>query len=212
MRRLLAFILAFTMLSGTIAFAESEDPKYTRYKNKKDEAWLWSELSKHSPSDYITAGILSYFWRESQYRSDSLSGWATMKVEQNMDICSWLLKKTDPKLRSGKSRKFFIETVRECGGYGLGQWHSLGYLESLYDYAQEYGTSIGDARMQCAFIFYSLKKDKELWHKLKKCKDAEKAGRLISIYYDGSQEAAPYMGYKAGKLYEKYHEETESAA
>ena len=211
MKRLLAFILAFTMLSGTLAFAESEEPKYTRYKNKKDEAWLWNELSQHSPSDYVTAAVLSYFWRESQYRSDSLSGWATMKAQANMDICSWILKKTDKKLKSGKSKKFFMETVRQCGGYGLGQWYSYHYISDLYDFASEYGTSIGDARMQCEFIFYSIKKNHELWHKLKKCKDADKAGRLMSIYYDGSQDAAPYMGYKAQKLYEKYHEEEKAA-
>lgn len=209
MKRLLAFILAFTMLSTTVVFADGDAIKYTRRKNKTDEAWLWDELSKHSPSDVITAAVLSYFWRESQYRSDAIAGWATTERALNIDICKVIREKVDKGLEDGSSRKYFIKKVRECGGYGLGQWYSLGYLKSLYSFARDYGTSIGDARMQCAFIFYSLQENEKLWKKLKKCTDPERAGRLIGIYYDGTEHGAPYMGYKAGRLYEKYAKESE---
>ena len=64
--------------------------------------------------------------------------------------------------------------------------------------------SIGDARMQCGFIFESIKKNSDLWRRLKKCNDPERAGRLIAIYYDGSQDGAPYMGRVAKKLYKEY--------
>lgn len=211
MRRLLAFILAFTMLSGVTAFAEGEEPKFTKRKSTKDEAWLWTELSQHSPNDYVTAGVLSYFWRESQYKSDSVTGWATLLAYQNFDLCKYVRKNTDKGLADGSTKRYFIEAVRGCGGYGLGQWYSATYLESLYDFASEYGTSIGDARMQCEFIFHSLQENEDLWKRLTRCKDAEKAGRLIAIYYDGSQDGAPYMGRVAEKLYEKYHEEEAAA-
>jgi hypothetical protein len=206
MKRLIAFLLIFSMLGSVWAYAD-DGVKVTERKSKEDEAWLWKELSKHSPSDYITAGILSYFWRESQYKSDSVTGWATLRYEKGIDLCGMIRKKTDKGLSDGSSRDYFISAIRNCGGFGLGQWHSYGYLKSLYDYAREYGTSIADARMQCSFMFESLKDNEDLWRRLKHCSDPAKAGRLIAIYYDGSESGAPYMGYKAEKLYEKYHEE-----
>lgn len=175
----------------------------TERKSKADEAWLWTELEKHSPSDYVTAGVLAYFWRESQYQSDAVSGAATIRAEQGWDLCRWVRRKTDKGLEDGSSRQWFVKTVRECGGYGLGQWHSVGYLRDLYRYARKQGTSIADAEMQCGFVFHSLKQDKKLWRRLKKCKDAEKAGRLIAVLYDGS-DSYEYMGQKAARLYEKY--------
>lgn len=199
-KRITALVLVLLILGSTAA--GGEEPFYT--ERKKNEAWLWEELSEHSPSEAVTAGVLSYFWRESQYRSDSVSGWATVLNEQGRDLCGEILRKTDRGLEDGSSRKWFVTTVRSCGGYGLGQWHSITYLRDLYDFAQDYGTSIGDARMQCAFVFHSLEQNKKLWKKLKRCTDPERAGRLIAIYYDGTQDGAEYMGYKAGRLWEKY--------
>ena len=207
MRRLLAFILAFTMLSGVVAFAEGGEPKFTKRKIMKDEAWLWTELSEHSPNDIVTAAVLSYFWRESQYRSDIVACCYISLYGYVRDLCQEVLDEFDQTLAEGDARKAFVKRIRKYGGYGLGQWCSRAYLEDLYDYACTYGTSLGDARMQCSFIFYSLQKNEELWRMLCKCKDPEKAGRLIGIYYDGTQSGAPYIGYKAKKLYEKYHEE-----
>jgi len=200
-KRLISFTLAVVLLI-TPASAEHR----TKYKDKTDEAWLWTELSKHSPSDFVTAGVLAYFWRESQYRSDSIAGWATIQREQDWDICRTVRRKTDKGLSDGSSRSYFYSIVWECGGYGLGQWYSAGYLKDLYRYARKWGTSIGDAEMQCSFVFHSMKQNKKLWRRLKKCKDAEMAGRLIAIYYDGSSDAAPYMGRVAKKLYDKYKE------
>jgi len=38
------------------------------------------------------------------------------------------------------------------------------YLEALYNFAQEWGTSIGDAEMQCAFMAWSIKyQTPKLW-------------------------------------------------
>lgn len=201
MRRIIAVALALLILT-TPASAT-----YTERKGKGAEKFLWSELSKHSPSDVITAAVLSYFWRESQFRSDAVAGWGNTLHGYGIDLCKQVTEKTDKGLKDGSSRSYFLKKVWKHGGYGLGQWQSRAYVEDLYDFAQEWGGSIGDAEMQCEFVFYSLKKNKELWHKLKKCDDAERAGRLIAIYYDGSPTGAEYMGYKAGRFYEKYNKE-----
>lgn len=207
MKRMIAFILIFTLLGSTVAFAE--EAKYTEQKSMEDEAWLWEELSKHSPSDEITAGILGYFWRESRYKSDSVAGWEYHDIFNGGDLCETVRTKTDKKLAEGESKEYFIRKARNHGGYGLGQWYSMHGLEALYDFASEYGTSIGDARMQCEFVIESLKSDEELWEKLEKCKDAERAGMLIAVYYDGTETGVDYISYKAGMLYEKYHTEAE---
>jgi hypothetical protein len=172
-----------------------------------DEAWLWEELSQYSPSDVVTAAVLSYFWRESQYRSDATAGWGNSLAGYGIDLCKTVTEKTDAGFADGSSRDYFIEKASFHGGYGLGQWLSLSYVEDLYDFAREWGTSIGDAEMQCAFVFHSLEQKEDLWKRLKRCKGPEKAGRLVAIYYDGTRTGVEYIGYKAGRLYDKYHEE-----
>lgn len=206
---LIAVIIAFAFSMSAYAIDENE-VVYTERKGKGVEKWLWNELSQYSPSDEITAGILSYFWRESQYRSDSVAGWASTLHGYGIDLCSKVTKKVDKGLDDGDSLDYFIWACQTYGGYGLGQWCAMHEITSLYDYAVGYGTSIGDARMQCAFVFYDLENNyPELWKKLKKCKDPEKAGRLIAIYYDGTVDGVQYMGYKAGRFYNKYHKEVE---
>ena len=199
MRRIISLILTLLLLTTTA------EATYTERKGNGAAEFLWNELSKHSPSDVVTAAVLSYFWRESQYRSDAVAGWAKSKAGYGVDLCKKVTTKTDKGLEDGSSKEYFLRKVWLYGGYGLGQWQSESYVEDLYDFAREYGGSIGDAEMQCAFVFHSLKQDKDLWKKLKNCDDPERAGRLVAIYYDGSQSGAPYMGYKAGRLYEKYH-------
>ena len=201
MRKAVSLILVFCILLSVQIEAAAT---VTKRKGKGVERLLWDELSKHSPSDYVTAAVLSYFWRESQYQSDAVSGAATMKAEMGYDLCGWVKKKADKGLKDGSSRDFFLKTVRECGGYGLGQWHSLVYLRDLYDFAAEKETSIASAEMQCEFVFHSLKQDKKLWKRLKRCKNAEWAGRLIAVFYDGSRDGADYIGQKAERLFEKY--------
>lgn len=75
MKKPLSIILTLALLLflPTQAFAT-----ITERKSKDSERFLWDELSMHSPSDVVTAGVLSYFWRESQYKSDSVTGWATL--------------------------------------------------------------------------------------------------------------------------------------
>ena len=205
MKRLCAIALILCFIFGSsVAFAD--DAVFTERKNTDHEAWLWEELSQHSPNDIVTAGILSYFWRESQYRSDAVAGWWRAIAYDGLDLCSMVLEETDEGLSNGSSEDYFISKARTYGGYGLGQWYSMNYLEELYKFARQYGTSIGDAQMQCEFVFMSLQDNEELWEELLKCDDPDWAGRLIAVYYDGTEHGATYMGYTSRILYEKYHE------
>ena len=202
MRRIISLILALLLLTTTA----SAEPVITERKGEGVERFLWDELSVWSPTDQITAAVLAYFWRESQYRSDAVAGWGNSLAGYGIDLCEEVTSRTDKGLADGSSRDYFIRKARKHGGYGLGQWYRKDFLEDLYDFAQESGESIGSAEMQCAFVFHSLKQDKDLWRRLKRCDDPEKAGRLVAIYYEGSPSAAPYVGYKAKQFYDKYHD------
>lgn len=198
-------LLALVLLSAPAA--EAQLTVYTE-RGEEAEEWLWEELSKHSPSDVMTAAVLSYFWRESQYRSDAVAGWASSLAGYGIDLCATVTEKTDEGLEDGSSKDYFMRACQKYGGYGLGQWQSISKVEALYDYASEYGTSIGDAEMQCAFIFYHIETSyPRLWKRLCRCDDPEKAGRLIGVWYDGTRAGSDYIGVKAGMLWEKYHEE-----
>lgn len=183
------------------------EPVYTEYKTEEAERYIWDALSKNSPSDVITAGIMGYFSRESELRSDSVSGWPTVLAKWGRDLCAEETVKIDSGLSDGSSYDYYIWVVRECGGYGLGQWYSRSYLDGLYSYAQETGRSIGDADMQCEFIFESLQQNEQLWALLLSTEDPWDAGNRIGIYYDGSIWGAGYMGDKAIEFYNKFHEE-----
>lgn len=181
----------------------------TEYKSEESEQFLWDTLSENSPSDEVTAGILAYFWRESFYRSDSVTGWAAL-AQSGFNLCEYVVSKTDDGLDDGSSKEWFIETVRSCGGFGLGQWYAYRYLEPLYDFAQSYGTSIADAEMQCAFVMESIQSNTELWEALLECKSARKAGELIGLLCDGSVVGYEYMGYKADEIYGRMVDDIES--
>lgn len=203
MKKLLSLILTLALLLSIPCPAYAT---ITERKSKGSERFLWEQLSIHSPSDVVTASVLAYFWRESQYKSDSVTGWATLQAYEGIDLCGYVVRKTDKGMADGSSRQWFVEAVRNCGGFGLGQWYAAAYLEDLYDFTRVYGGSIADAETQCAFVFHSLEQDKALWKRLKRCKDPARAGRLIAIYYDSSEDGAPYMGRRAEHYYEKYHE------
>ena len=192
--------------------AASRDPVFTEYKSEQSETFLWECLNKYAPNEVISAGILGYFWRESFFRSDSVSGWATVLAETGVDICTEVTAAIDKGLADASSREMFIYCIREqSGGYGLGQWFSMGYLETLYDFAREWGTSIGDAEMQCAFVVQSLQENTEPWELLLETEDAERAGELIAVYYDGTSVGVGYIGDMALHYYEKYHQEPQRA-
>ena len=210
----LALLLAFSLSCSSVSSSPAHyvEPKpeavVTRYQDEEDEAWLWKTLQEYTGDEKITAGILAYYWRESCFKSNATAHWATVNPFLGRDIPEEFTARIDEGLADGSSRDDFIESVRErIGGYGLGQWYSRHYLEDLYDYAAEWGSSIGDARMQCAFTIESMKDEGELWSYLEGAADAEQAGRIIAYRYDGAEwDGIEYIGYMAAEFYEQYAE------
>lgn len=210
---ILIFIALFSLFNIQTANAdnnnlcEEKEIIITKYKSKESAQWLWDTLNKYTENEYITAGIMGYFWRESKFRSDAVAGWPTSSHATGKDYCALVTDKVDEGLMDGSSKKYFIDAVHnQFGGYGLGQWYAMTYLETFYDFAQDWGTSIADAEMQCAFVVWSLENQTpDVWEYITKSKNPEKIGRRIGLLYDGSTTGYEYMGRKAQHYYDKYH-------
>ena len=178
----------------------------TNLHSEEDIRLIWDELSKYSPSDVITAGIMGYFWRESRFRSNAVAGWDVRNLGRERDICEEFTEIVDAGLHDGSSYEYFFEMVTiHYGGYGLGQWLSPNYLKHFYEFMQKHEGSIGDATLQCEFIFESLQLNQELWQMLLECETAAQAGRRIGIYYDGAtQEGVEYIVSSSEQFYKKF--------
>lgn len=176
----------------------------TEYKSADSEAWLWDCLSRYSPSDEVTAGIMAYYYRESLWRSDAVAGWAVSQAYSGVDHCKDFTETIDAGLADGSTREEFIMRCHDqYGGYGLGQWSAPHYTAALYDFAREWGTSIADAEMQCAFTVWSMQSIPELWEALLEADAPARAGWLIGILYDGTPAGAESISRMAEVFYER---------
>lgn len=177
----------------------------TEHKSKEAEQFLWDCLNRYSPSEEITAGVLAYFWRESFFRSDATAGWSYSTARKGYDYALEFTRSIDRGLEDGSTKEEFIDqTRRVTGGYGLGQWSAYHYLDAFYDFAQDWGTSIGDAEMQCAFVLESLQQDEELWKDLLRTTDPYVVGWKIASDYDGTSSGRDYIASMARIFYREY--------
>lgn len=182
----------------------------TEYKAEWSEELIWEELSQYSPSDAITAGVMGYFFRESQMRSDAIAGWPQRNYAKGVtDICSEFVELIDAGLDDGSTRDEFIRKVNvNFGGFGLGQWSDVQYLEHFYDYVQENGESIADAEVQCAFIFESMMRNERFWNEITELDDPYRVGRRIGYLYDGTGDlGAETIASYAKSYYLRFKEE-----
>ena len=192
-------------LIAPLAKAPAKQYVVTAYKSEESELFIWECLRKYAPSDTIAAGIMGMFWRESFFRSDATAHWGTVLKATGYDQARDFTAQVDAGLADGSSRELFIEQVHGViGGYGMGMWYSVHLLEDFYDFAREWGTSISDAEMQCAFAVESLRSYTELWEELQTIKDPGLAGARIGLIYDGSSTGYGAIGSMAKNFYDKY--------
>lgn len=202
---LLCLFVSLIFLKATPAEAcYEEGPVVTEHKEDWSADFLWKELSKYSPNDKITAGVMGYFWRESFFRSDAIAGWPWFDIIEHSNSSLDFTLKVDEGLKDRSSYDYYIHQIRNVyGGYGLGQWLSPNYLNHYYDFICEKEGSIGDARLQCEFIFLSLQRNEKLWDMLLEDKTAYDCGLHIGTLYDGT-DMASVIGTYADQFYRRY--------
>lgn len=184
-------LVATVALAATIIQPEQI---ITEYKSHESEDYLWEILVEESPNEYVAAGILGYFWRESFYRSDAMTHWGEYKI----DPCEEFTVKLD-----SANREEFVALVQQAGGYGLGQWYAKSHLESLYDFCKGAGTSFADAEMQCRFTIHMCVNNPDVWDTLQNARNALEAGKIIGNLHDGSPVGAETIGSKADLIYKE---------
>ena len=187
-----------SLFAAMILCVSIVSPNYTvaKYKDTNSEEFLWEILHKEAPNDYVAAGIMGFFWRESFYRSDAVTYWQIDMKDIGEDPCDEFTKMLD-----SADKKEFVSAIQAEGGYGLGQWYAETYLKSLYDFCKGYGTSFADAEMQCKFTVHMCVNDPKVWETLKDAKNAYEAGRIIGYLHDGSSVGAETIGAKANMIY-----------
>ena len=202
---LFIWVIALGYYTATHAYAYDDGPVITEHKSEESEKFLWEELSRYSPNDKITAGVMGYFWRESFFRSDAIAGWPYFDfIEKSNSSLDFTLK-VDEGLKDGSSYDYYYHQIHNVyGGYGLGQWLSPHYLKHFYEFVQEREGSIGDAKLQCEFIFESLRQNEKLWAMLLEDKTAFDCGLHIGALYDGTSMAG-VIGTYAENFYKEYH-------
>lgn len=177
------------VVSENITEKEIIITEYSNYEKSETEDILWDLCVKYAPNKFAAAGAMGMFYRESRYKSDALCGWAHI-VYENPTICEDFTTEIDSGLSDGSSYEFFVDNVHwKYGGFGLVTWGSISYLESLYSFARDWGTSIADAEMQVAFLFWDVQNNNpELWDELINAKTAEHAGNKFGMMYDRTSE------------------------
>lgn len=202
---ILSLFVSLIFLKATPAEAcFDEGPVITEHKEDWSADFLWEELSKYSPSDKITAGVMGYFWRESFFRSDAIAGWPWFDIIEHSNSSLDFTLKVDEGLKDHSSYDYYIHQIHDVyGGYGLGQWLSMNYLNHFYEFVREREGSIGDAKLQCEFIFLSLQRNEKLWEMLLEDKTAFDCGLHIGTLYDGTDMASA-IGTYADQFYTKY--------
>ena len=199
-----AFAIATVICIAAISVgAESyADYTVTKYKDAESEDFLWEILHEECPNDYVAAGILGYFWRESFYRSDAVVNWHMEKAATGNDPCAAFTEQLDQ-----ADRKEFIRLVQASGGYGLGQWWAESHLRALYDFCKGYGrggsVSFADAAMQCRFTIHMCTSDPKVWETLQNAQNALEAGKIIASLHDGTSTGIETIGAVAERIYKE---------
>ena len=189
--------LIAAFLAGTLMVAP--DTVITEYDAKESEIFLWECLSTYTDDEKLVAAIVGYYYRESRYRSDAVTGWDYSLAFTGIDPCREFAERLDT-----LSRDDFVVTVRKRGGFGLGQWYSVNHLEQMYDYFKGAGASFADARTQCAFTVHSITNNAEVMEQLEQTDTVLGYGGVIARQYDGSEAAVEGISGKAYIVYTKY--------
>ena len=150
---------------------------------------------EYAPNDYIAYGMLAMCIRESKCKSYAVAGQRAFSQEFTDYVSSGF--------EDGSTRDYYIYHCKNVsGGYGLAQWSSYTLNFNFYEFARAWGTSIGDAEMQVAFIIESSKHTNlgDLWSYLEKCKSPYEAGLQFGMKYDVAS-APDYVGQLAQQQY-----------
>ena len=204
MKKIISFILILLLLPPIFCSALITTEQSKIQDKNPIEKEIWDILYEMTNNEYITAGILGYFQRESFLQSNAVAGSC---YDFYHDLSAEFTTLINDGLNDNTSYKQFLHDVQFIyGGYGLGQWSSKIYLEGLYNFIQEKEVSIADIEAQCEYTIQSIKDiHPKIWKQLEKTTSPYVAGCLIGRYYDGTSHYET-IGEYAFVFYKRYSE------
>lgn len=209
-RHIINLLLIFLLFSiSPAARADAGAPAAPAVSEYESVGAMWELVSEYSPSDFVTAGIVTQIWFESGCIANAVGGGYLIGPDYDETVTAEI----DAGLADGSTRDAFTKHVinkHQCWGYGLIQWVTAEELGKLYDFAQQSGTSIGDADMQVRFILWNTEENfPEVWEKLLACESAGDAGVIFGHWIGGTDDGLKLSdrAWLAEELYKEYGNE-----
>lgn len=135
--------------------------------------YIYDELKKEGFCDNGIYGLMGNLQEESGFRANNLQNSFQKKLGH-----------TDESYTKAVDDGSYQNFVKDGAGYGLAQWTYWSRKQSLLLYAQSLGKSIGDFKMQVAFMIAELKGYKAVYNVLKNAKSIKEASDVVITKYE----------------------------
>lgn len=170
------------------------------------EAVIWRYFRGKGLSDCGTAGLMGNLYAESGLRPNNLQN----TFEKKLGL-------SDAEYTARVDSGAYANFVRDGAGYGLAQWTYWSRKESLLNYAQAAGKSIGDLEMQLDFLWEELNKGyRGLVNTLASAKSVRAASDAVLTQFerpaDQSEQAKARRASYGQSYYDKYAGKGETMA
>ena len=158
-------------LEKTYAEGKTQTPTDTTTDNAKT---IWDRLYTAIQNPYGVAGVMGNFYAESALKSTNLQN----TYEKSLDM-------TDEEYTKAVDNGSYTNFVNDKAGYGLFQATFWSIKESLLNYANSKGASIGDRDMQVDWFLQAMKNDyKSIWTVLTTAKTVREASDAVLLKFE----------------------------
>lgn len=133
------------------------------------------------------AGVLANVEAESAFRSTNVQDAYEGRVGNDASYTA--------KVDNGSYKNF----AGDKAGYGLAQWTLGSRKAELLAYAKKHGVSVGDLKMQTAFIIYEMQRDyRSTWDVCASSEDPFNCGYVICMRYERPADTEAQANYRGG--------------
>lgn len=138
-----------------------------------NEQIIWNFFKGKGLNDFAIAGIMGNLYAESGLRSTNLQNFYEKKLGY-----------TDESYTAAVDDGSYSNFVKDSAGYGLAQWTYWSRKQSLLEYAQSVGKSIGDLFMQLDFLWKEMQTYKTMITSLSTVTSVLEASNIVLLQYE----------------------------
>lgn len=156
--------------------AQAQQPGYPSVSGKGEsmtEQQMFNAFVEGGLSKTGAAALMGNFMDESRMDPQNLQDSANKKLSM-----------TDRQYTEAVDSGAYKNFVKDAFGYGLAQWTFWSRKQALLEYARALKCSIGDPRMQVAFVLRELQGYKKVLNALKTATDIRAASDIVLTQYE----------------------------